>query len=144
MKKINHPSLPRIVDIGEDDEFIYIVEDFFEGEALDRQLKIRKRFDEATVVEWAKQLCGILYYLHSLEPAIIYRDMKPANIIVTSDNIVKLIDFGIAREYKQDSGSDTSYMGTRGYAAPEQYGTSQTDARTDIYSLGVTLYHLLT
>ncbi len=145
LKKINHPSLPRIVDIGEDESNLYIVEDYIEGDPLDVQLKYRKSFDEATVVEWAKQLCGILYYLHTQKPhPIIYRDMKPSNIIVSPDNIVKVIDFGIAREYKSDSGSDTSYMGTRGYAAPEQYGTSQTDARTDIYSLGVTLYHLLT
>ncbi|MEJ1644188.1 protein kinase, partial [Escherichia coli] len=70
--------------------------------------------------------------------------MKPENIIIAPDNTVKLIDFGIAREFKTDSLSDTSYMGTRGYAAPEQYGKSQTDERTDIYSLGVTLYYLLT
>lgn len=145
LKKLNHPALPRIIDIEEDDENIYIIEDFIEGEPLDKQLQYRKRFDEATVIEWAKQICNILYYLHSQRPnPIIYRDMKPSNIIVSVDNIVKVIDFGIAREFKKDSGSDTSYMGTRGYAAPEQYGTSQTDARTDIYSLGVTMYHLLT
>lgn len=145
LKKINHPALPRIIDIEEDDENIYIIEDYIEGEPLDKQLQYRKRFDEATVIEWAKQLCNILIYLHSQKPnPIIYRDMKPSNVIVSADNVVKVIDFGIAREFKKDSGSDTSYMGTRGYAAPEQYGTSQTDARTDIYSLGVTMYHLLT
>lgn len=145
LKKLNHPALPRIIDIEQDEKNIYIVEDYIEGTPLDKQLQARKSFDEATVIEWAKQLCNILYYLHSLKPnPIIYRDMKPSNIIVSANNAVKVIDFGIAREFKKDSGSDTSYMGTRGYAAPEQYGTSQTDARTDIYSLGVTMYHLLT
>ena len=145
LKKLNHPALPRIVDIEQDEKNLYIIEDFIEGTPLDKQLQTRKSFDEATVIEWAKQLCNILYYLHSQKPnPIIYRDMKPSNIIVSADNTVKVIDFGIAREFKKDSGSDTSYMGTRGYAAPEQYGTSQTDARTDIYSLGVTMYHLLT
>jgi serine/threonine-protein kinase len=145
LKKLNHPALPRIVDIEQDDACLYIIEDYIEGTPLDRQLNLRKRFDEATVIEWCKQLCGVLIYLHNQKPnPVIYRDMKPSNIIVSEDNVVRLIDFGIAREFKTDSGSDTSYMGTRGYAAPEQYGTSQTDARTDIYALGVTAYHLLT
>ncbi len=145
LKQLNHSALPRIVDIFEDEEHLYIIEDYIEGVPLDKQLHMRKSFDEATVIEWTKQLCGVLQYLHNHRPnPVIYRDLKPSNIIVSSDNAVKLIDFGIAREYKTDSSSDTSYMGTRGYAAPEQYGTSQTDARTDIYSLGVTMYHLLT
>lgn len=145
LKKLKHHALPRIVDIEEDDNFLYVIEDYIEGNPLDKQLKLRKSFDEATVIEWAKQLCEVLIYLHNQKPnPIIYRDMKPSNIIVSSNNKVSLIDFGIAREFKNDSGSDTSYMGTRGYAAPEQYGTSQTDERTDIYSLGVTIYHLLT
>lgn len=145
LKKLNHPALPRIIDIEQDNDNIYIVEDYIEGKSLDKQLRIKRNFDEATVIDWAKQLCNILLYLHNQEPnPIIYRDMKPSNIIVSDDNVVKVIDFGIAREFKTDSGSDTTYMGTRGYAAPEQYGTSQTDERTDIYSLGVTMYHLLT
>jgi len=145
LKKLNHPALPRIVDIEQDENYVYIIEDYIEGTPLDKQLQERKSFDEATVIEWAKQLCEVLLYLHGQKSnPIIYRDLKPSNIIVSSDNRVKVIDFGIAREYKTDSGSDTSYMGTRGYAAPEQYGTSQTDERTDIYSLGVTMYHLLT
>lgn len=145
LKKLNHPALPRIVDIEHDENYLYVIEDYIEGTPLDKQLQLRESFDEATVIEWTKQLCNVLLYLHNQKPhPIIYRDMKPSNIIVSTDNIVKVIDFGIAREFKSDSGSDTSYMGTRGYAAPEQYGTSQTDARTDIYSLGVTMYHLLT
>ena len=145
LKKLSHPALPRIVDIFEDEKAVYIVEDYIAGQSLDKQLQVRRSFDEATVIEWSKQLCRVLMYLHHQTPnPIIYRDMKPANIIADSDNVVRLIDFGIAREYKTESGSDTSYAGTRGYAAPEQYGVSQTDARTDIYSLGVTMYHLLT
>lgn len=145
LKKLKHPALPRIVDIEQDDDYLYIIEDYIAGDPLDKQLELRKSFDEATVIEWTKQLCEVLIYLHTNKPnPIIYRDMKPSNIIVSSDNKLTLIDFGIAREFKTDSGSDTSYMGTRGYAAPEQYGTSQTDERTDIYSLGVTIYHLLT
>ena len=145
LKKLNHPSLPRIIDIEEDENNLYIIEDYIDGVSLDRQLKEKKNFDENTVINWAKQLCNVLIYLHNQKPnPIIYRDMKPANIIVDKDNKVKLIDFGIAREFKIDNDSDTTYMGTRGYAAPEQYGTSQSDKRTDIYSLGVTMYHLLT
>ena len=145
LKKLNHPSLPRIIDIEEDENNLYIIEDYIDGVSLDRQLKEKKNFDENTVINWAKQLCDVLIYLHNQKPnPIIYRDMKPANIIVDNDNNVKLIDFGIAREFKIDNDSDTTYMGTRGYAAPEQYGSSQSDKRTDIYSLGVTIYHLLT
>lgn len=145
LKKLNHPSLPRIIDIEEDENNLYIIEDYIDGVSLDRQLKEKKNFDENTVINWAKQLCNVLIYLHNQKPnPIIYRDMKPANIIVDNDNNVKLIDFGIAREFKIDNDSDTTYMGTRGYAAPEQYGSSQSDKRTDIYSLGVTIYHLLT
>ena len=145
LKKLNHPALPRIIDIEEDETSIYIIEDYIDGKSLDKRLKTEKRFDEETVINWSKQLCDVLIYLHNQKPnPIIYRDMKPANIIVTKENRVKLIDFGIAREFKIENDSDTTYMGTRGYAAPEQYGSSQTDQRTDIYSLGVTMYHLIT
>jgi len=145
LKKLSHPSLPRIFDIVETDEYLYIIEDYVEGVSLDKALKEDGSYPEFMVVDWAKQLCDVLIYLHNLKPnPIIYRDMKPSNIIVNSDGKVKLIDFGIAREYKEEATADTTIIGTRGYAAPEQYGKSQSDARTDIYSLGVTLYHLLT
>ena len=91
------------------------------------------------------QLCDVLRYLHSQEPAIIYRDMKPANVMLQPNGQIKLIDFGIAREYKEQNIADTTALGTKGYAAPEQFGGhGQTDGRTDIYCLGTTLYHLLT
>ncbi|WP_432663232.1 serine/threonine-protein kinase [Wukongibacter baidiensis] len=145
LKKLKHPALPRIFDIIEDDRSIYIIEDYIEGIPLDKKLLRCGKVQEQTVIMWARQICDVFLYLHNLRPnPIIYRDMKPSNIILTKDEKIKLIDFGIAREYKSEAENDTAYIGTRGYAAPEQYGTAQTDERTDIYSLGVTLYHLLT
>ena len=145
LKRLQHPMLPRIVDIFEDRDCIYIVEDFVEGITLDGLLKQQKKVDEPQGLQWFRDLCGVLAYLHGQRPhPIIYRDMKPSNIMIQPDGSLKLIDFGIAREYKQESNADTTYIGTKGYAAPEQFGKAQTDARTDIYSLGVTMYHLLT
>lgn len=145
LKRLQHPMLPRIVDIFEDAQSIYIVEDFVEGITLEHLLKRQKKVDEGMVLQWLRELCGVLRYLHTQQPnPIIYRDMKPANIMLQPDGTLKLIDFGIAREYKQASNADTTYIGTKGYAAPEQFGKAQTDARTDIYSLGVTMYHLVT
>ena len=145
LKRLKHPMLPTIVDIFEDAENIYIVEEFVEGITLDDLLKQQKKVDEPLALQWLRDLCGVLRYLHAQRPnPIIYRDMKPSNIMLQPDGSLKLIDFGIAREYKQTSSADTTYIGTKGYAAPEQFGRAQTDARTDIYSLGVTLYHLVT
>ncbi|KGK91394.1 hypothetical protein DP73_03765 [Desulfosporosinus sp. HMP52] len=145
MKNLNHPGIARVFDIVEDDDNIYIIEDYIEGVSIEDELKQIKRIQEKNVINWAKQITESLIYLHNSKPnPIIYRDMKPSNLILNKEGKVVIVDFGIAREYKKDSQSDTTYIGTRGYAAPEQYGTSQTDARTDIYSLGVTLYHLAT
>lgn len=145
MKKLDHPSLPRIVDIIQTKETIYIIMDYIEGETLNTILKEYGVQSQELVIDWAKQLCGVLHYLHTRTPAIIYRDMKPGNVMLSPDGNIKLIDFGIAREYKEEQLQDTISLGTKGYAAPEQFnGKGQTDARTDIYCLGVTLYHLLT
>lgn len=145
MKKFDHPTLPRIVDIIEQSSTVYVVMDYIEGESLNKVLDAYGAQPQEAVIEWAKQLSEVLDYLHTQNPPVIYRDMKPANIMLKPDNTVRLIDFGIAREYKQGQEGDTEWIGTRGYAAPEQFGgKGQTDARTDIYSLGVTLYHLVT
>lgn len=145
MKKLDHPTLPRIVDIIDLTGTIYIVMDYVEGESLNKVLDAYGAQPQDAVIEWAKQLSEVLDYLHTREPAVIYRDMKPANIMLKPDGTIRLIDFGIAREYKEGSTGDTESIGTRGYAAPEQFGDKgQTDPRTDIYSLGVTLYHLVT
>lgn len=145
LKKLQHPMLPRIVDIFDEPEAVYLVEDFVEGVTLEKYLEKNGRIPEEQLVTWFKSLCDVFKYLHGRKPhPIIYRDMKPSNVMVQPDGTLKLIDFGIAREYKAGAASDTQYIGTQGYAAPEQYGTSQTDERTDIYSLGVTMYHMIT
>jgi serine/threonine protein kinase len=145
MKKLDHPNLPRIVDIIDEENVIYVVMDYIEGEPLDKILEEYGAQPQDLVIEWAKQLCEVLMYLHNRKPPIIYRDMKPGNVMLKPDGNLKLIDFGIAREYKEQNLADTQCLGTRGYAAPEQYGgKGQTDQRTDIFCLGVTIYHLVT
>lgn len=143
MKRLDHPSLPRIVDIIDNGITIYVVMDYIEGESLDKILAEYGAQPEELVIGWAKQLCDALSYLHSQKPPIIYRDMKPANVMLKPEGNIKIIDFGIAREYKEQSLADTTVLGTKGYAPPEQY-SGQTDARSDIYALGMTMHHLLT
>ena len=146
MKRFNHPGLPSIIDVIDSDDTFIIVMDYIEGSSLLKLLKTEGAQPESRVVEWGKQLCDVLGYLHRQSPPVIYRDMKPANVMLKPDGSVALIDFGTAREFKdRDMVEDTTCLGTRGYAAPEQYGgKGQTDARTDIYCLGATMYHLLT
>ena len=143
MKKLDHPALPRIVDIIDNGITIYVVMDYIEGESLDKILNEYGVQSEELVIGWAKQLCDALSYLHGQKPPIIYRDMKPANVMLKPEGNVKIIDFGIAREYKELSLADTTVLGTKGYAPPEQY-SGQTDARSDIFALGMTMHHLLT
>ena len=143
MKRLDHPALPRIVDIIDNGVTIYVVMDYIEGESLDKILSEFGAQPEELVIVWAKQLCDALSYLHSQKPPMIYRDMKPANVMLKPEGNIKIIDFGIAREYKEQNLSDTTVLGTKGYAPPEQYN-GQTDARSDIYALGMTMHHLLT
>lgn len=143
MKKLDHPALPRIVDIIDNGITIYVVMDYIEGESLDKILKEYGAQPEEMVIGWAMQLCDALSYLHSQNPPIIYRDMKPANVMLKPEGNIKIIDFGIAREYKEQNLADTTVLGTKGYAPPEQY-SGQTDPRSDIFALGMTMHHLLT
>lgn len=145
LKKLDHPNLPSIVDVIDQKDCFLIVMDYIEGKPLSDALKEQNSLPCEDVIEWAKQLCDVLEYLHTRKPPIIYRDMKPSNVMLQPDGTVKLIDFGIAREFKEKKIQDTTCLGTRGYAAPEQFGgQGQTDARTDIYCLGATIYHLVT
>ena len=145
MNRLNHPLLPRILDVIDRGSHVYVVMDYIQGKPLDKVREKYKSIPQQYVVHWFKQLCEVLTYLHVANPPIIFRDLKPSNIILTPDGSIRLIDFGAAREFKKKPNDPLSKnWGTMDYAAPEQvmYGTA--DARSDIYSLGVTMHHLLT
>ena len=147
LKRLNHPALPRICDVYEDETKIYIVEDYLDGVCLKQELDIKGNFDEQTVIDWAIQLCSVLQYLHCQKPnPIIYGDMKPHNIILTKEGFVKLIDFGVSNFANASSKAscDTAFIGTKGYAAPEQFFGNGISRASDIYSLGITLIQLAT
>ena len=145
LRMLDHPNLPKFYEEFQEDDRNYLVMEFIEGETLeDRLERVGKGLPEADVMGWAEQLCSVLNYLHERRPPIIFRDLKPGNIMVTRSGQIKLIDFGIARIFRRDKTHDTQVLGTPGYAPPEQYGKGQTDPRSDVYALGVTLHQLLT
>ncbi|GAC1677815.1 MAG: hypothetical protein PVS3B1_18390 [Ktedonobacteraceae bacterium] len=150
LSTLAHEHLPHIHDHFTDAEHWYLVMDFIAGETLERYLTdetvsqhaIRMlSFDE--ILDIGLQLCAVLHYLHTRQPVIIFRDLKPSNIMRTPQGKLYLIDFGIARRFTPGKPKDTIPLGSPGYAAPEQYGKAQTTPRADIYSLGVLLHHLL-
>jgi serine/threonine-protein kinase len=143
---LSHPNLPNVYDHFEEDGRFYLVMDYIEGETLAQRLQRSPQgLPPEEVIRWALQLCDVLEYLHRREPPVIFRDMKPANVMVTPEGEIKLIDFGVARLFDPSKRTDTLKMGTAGYAPPEQYaGQGQTTPRSDIYALGVTLHELLT
>lgn len=153
LSPLRHPNLPRIYDHFTDPDHWYLVMDYIDGETLEHYLEqhLKKRaysaqtflpFNEVLAI--AEQLCTVLAYLHARHPAIIFRDLKPSNIMRARGGHLYLIDFGIARLFKPGQARDTTPFGSPGYAAPEQYGKAQTTPRADIYSLGALLHHLLT
>lgn len=143
--KLNHPGIPRIVDFEKDSRHIYVVQELVRGETLENRVQTYGPQSPDRVVDWGKQICDVMSYLHGLNPPYIHRDVKPANLILTPEGDIKLVDFGTMRQYKPEAKEDENILGTVGYAAPEQYGgRGQTDARADIYGIGVTLYRLLT
>lgn len=142
---LRHPALPRITDFfSRGGNRWYLVMDYINGSTLKEVIKARGPVPQQEVLDWARQLCSILDYLHSQNPPVIFRDLKPANIILTPEGAIKLIDFGIARHFRPGMTSDTTAYGSPGYAPPEQHGENQTDPRSDIYALGATLHHILT
>src|SRR2546421_5628576 len=146
LASLSHPGLPHIYDQFFEAGHWYLVMDFIEGETLEECLhkaKVRRLLVEE-VLDIGIKLCTVLDYLHTRQPPIIFRDLKPANIMVTPDGQISLIDFGIARQFKPWQANDTMAFGSPGYAPPEQYGKAQTTPRADIYSLGATLHQMLT
>jgi serine/threonine protein kinase len=142
---LNHKSLPKIIDYFSSDNRYYLVMDYIEGELLEHYIEKTDGFiEEKEIRKIAIEICDVLEYLHSQKQPVIFRDIKPSNIIITHDGKMKLIDFGIARVFAPGKEKDTIIIGTPGFAAPEQYGTGQTDVRSDIYSFGATLYNMAT
>jgi serine/threonine protein kinase len=144
LAKLVHPNLPAIYDYFTEQHSWYLVMSFIEGESLEQYLE---RMGGSLPVDESLQiglhLCSVLEYLHNRQPPIIFRDLKPSNVMRTPEGQLYLIDFGIARIFKQGQSRDTTALGSPGYAAPEQYGRAQSTPRNDIYSLGATLHHLL-
>ncbi|HEV2580226.1 MAG TPA: protein kinase [Ktedonobacteraceae bacterium] len=146
LSRLNHANLPAFTDFFTEDERRYLVMEFIDGSTLEDLLEQQGRpFSERRVLSWARQLCDVLEYLHSQQPPVIFRDMKPGNIMLSRNGRIKLIDFGIARLFRPSGGAqDTQLLGTPGFSPPEQYGGAQTDERSDIYSLAMTLFQLMT
>jgi tRNA A-37 threonylcarbamoyl transferase component Bud32 len=146
LSKLKHENLPRIYDHFTDPEHWYVVMEYIEGKTLEDTLKTVRggHLSAKKVLDTGITLCSVLGYLHAQYPPIIYRDVKPANILITREGRLSLIDFGIARHFRVGQAKDTGALGSPGYAAPEQYGKAQTTAQTDIYGLGATLQTLLT
>ena len=144
---LRHPNLPRVGDhFSVPGQGQYLVMDFVEGKSLAVLLAERGGpLSEAEALPWIRQVCGALTYLHQRTPPIIHRDIKPENIIVTNEGRAVLVDFGISKVYDPSKGTTVGAKAvTPGYSPPEQYGRGRTDARSDVYSLGATLYTLLT
>lgn len=146
LSQLSHPGIVQVIDyfFSEEQKPILVTE-YIQGETLsERLIAAWYGLPEDEVLNLADQLCEVLTYLHSQTPPVIYRDLTPGNIILTAGDRVKLIDFGIARTFKQGKSSDTEPLGTAGYAPPEQHGKGQTGPYSDVYSLGATLLHALT
>jgi serine/threonine protein kinase len=146
LSQLDHPNLPRVYESIQEPGHWYLVMDFIVGETLEEyQRKAHNgRLLLSEVFAIGLQLSTVLHYLHSQQPPIIFRDLKPSNIMRTPSGQLFLIDFGIARYFKPGQPKDTMALGSPGYAAPEQYGKAQTTPRADIYSLGAVLHQLLT
>lgn len=142
LSPLKHPNIVSILDSFEEDENYYLVMEYVEGENLHNMLNQRgEPFPEQQVLQWAIQIADVLHFLHSNEPKVIYRDLKPSNVMIDTKDRVKLVDFGIARPYAEDS--DNTHVVSAGYSPPEQYWGAA-DPRSDIYALGATMHFLLT
>ena len=145
MKSLNHSNIPRIVTIEEENDTIFIVMDYVDGISAKDWILRKGKIEQKVVVNWSKQICSILIYLHNRKNPIFYRDMKPDNIMIQNDGSVKLLDFGISEVITDDNKVIKESLGTRGFAAPEQSKKGlKYDLRSDIYALGMTMYYMLT
>ena len=144
LARLHHPALPSLYDYFFEDGYWYLVMDYIPGPTLTAYLRQQGPLPPLEALNYAIQLCDVFDYLHKQTPPIIYRDLKPSNILVTPEGSLMLVDFGIARYFKEGQSNDTTDFGSPGYASPEQYqAEGQTDGRSDLFSLGVLLYEML-
>ena len=144
LARLRHPGIVSIVDTFVYGEHLCLVTEYLEGVSLHQLVREEGPQSEARVREWVHEIAQVLMFLHAQKPPIVYRDMKPANVMLLPNGQLKLLDLGTAREYKAAGRAhDTVAFGTHGYAPPEQYGQSQTDIRADVYALGASMWHLL-
>lgn len=144
LKDMKPEGMPRIHFCAEQNGKLIIIEDYIQGRSLQDIYDMEGTFSEKQVIGIVWELCNILQRLHEYTPSIIHRDIKPSNIMLSDDGVVKLIDFNAAKEFAEGKTEDTQFIGARDFAAPEQYGFGQSDVRTDIYAIGVTMNYLLT
>lgn len=145
LSEFEHPNLPYIVDFFSTNDYHFLVMEYIHGVSLSDYLSIYNQpLPLELTIKIGMQLCDVLEFLHSQKPnPIIYRDIKPGNILIKDDQTIKLIDFGTAKKFQKEQLIDTMRVGTVGFAAPEQFEKRQTDERTDLYSLGALFYYLL-
>lgn len=144
LKDIRHPNMVTVYDVIYANSNTYIIEEFISGKTLDEVLQERGNFSDKETAQKMINICSGLELLHECQPPIIHNDIKTSNIMIREDGTVKLIDFDIARTYKEGAVKNTKLMGTEEYAAPEHFGFGQSEPCTDVYSLGVTMHELLT
>ncbi len=143
LQRLKHPALPTIVDRFEVGDCEYLVMQRVEGPTLESLFKGGKPIPEPDIARWGEQICEVLTYLHEQDPPVVYRDLKPSNVMYSTAGSIMLVDFGIARAVNPEKAGDTTCYGTPGYAPPEQY-MGKSVPQSDLYSLGATLYQLLT
>lgn len=141
---LDHPALAKVYETFVEGNKHFLVMEYVQGHNLEDELiETGRPLEWERVVAWGVQLCDVLHYLHTYQPPIIYRDLKPANVMLCADQSIKLVDFGIARWLHPNRSRDTAQLGTDGYAPLEQY-SARSETRSDLYALGASLYHLLT
>lgn len=149
LARLDHPGLPGVSDSFVWDGRYYLVMDYVAGDdlrsVLTDALSRGRRLDEQAVRRWAEDVCDVLDYLHRQEPPIVHRDVKPANIKLSPDGRIRLVDLGLALEADAEAGRTATVVaaGSRPYQPLEQYGDDPVDGRADVYALGATMYHLL-
>ncbi|HCT91336.1 MAG TPA: hypothetical protein DF613_08145 [Lachnospiraceae bacterium] len=144
LKTCGNPHIPKIFECVEDEGKLIIIEEYIQGESLADHLEETGVYSPEEVCRFAITICDVLEQLHQLPQPVIHRDLKPENIVIPENGSLKIIDFNTAKQHEQGKDSDTVIIGTRKYAAPEQFGYKQSDARTDIYAIGVMMNYLLT